>query len=162
VHELLAALEKTDGTLIITYPNADTAGRLVIERLEEFAPRHPRCRLVRSLGDRVYLSLLRNADLMVGNSSSGLIEAPTFGLPVVNIGTRQRGRLRGFNVLDTGYGRDDILHGIESALAAGFRDRLFGMANPYGDGRAAERIVRVLRDVPLDQALIQKRFVDAE
>ena len=162
VHELLAALEKTDGTLITTYPNADTAGRLVIERLEEFAARHPRCRLVRSLGDRAYLSLLRHADLMVGNSSSGLIEAPTFGLPVVNIGARQRGRLRGANVLDTGYGRDDILQGIESALASGFRDRLRGMANPYGDGRAAPRIVRVLREVTLDQALIQKRFVDAE
>jgi UDP-hydrolysing UDP-N-acetyl-D-glucosamine 2-epimerase len=161
-HELLAALEKTEGTLIITYPNADTAGRLVIERLEEFAGRHPRCRLVRSLGDRAYLSLLRHADLMVGNSSSGLIEAPAFGLPVVNIGTRQRGRLRGANVVDTGYGRDDVLQGIECALASGFRDRLRGMANPYGDGRAAPRIVRVLRDVALDQALIQKRFVDPE
>jgi UDP-hydrolysing UDP-N-acetyl-D-glucosamine 2-epimerase len=160
VHELLAALEKTDGTLIITYPNADTAGRLVIERLEEFAARHPRCRLVQSLGDRAYLSLLRHADLMVGNSSSGLIEAPSFELPVVNVGGRQRGRLRGPNVLDTGYGRDEILQGIEAALAPGARDRLRGMTNPYGDGRAAERIVRVLRDVALDRALVQKRFVD--
>ena len=93
VDELLAALEKTDGAVVITYPNADTSGRVIIDRLEDFASRHPgRCRLARSLGERLYLSLLSHADVMIGNSSSGLIEAPSFGLPVVNVGARQRGR----------------------------------------------------------------------
>lgn len=159
VEELLAALEKTDGTLVVTYPNADTSGRLIIERLEEFAARHPRrCRLVRSLGERRYLSLLRHADLMVGNSSSGLIEAPSFGLPVVNVGARQRGRLRGANVIDVEPARDDILRGIEAALAPAFRARARAAPNPYGDGHAAPRIVDVLRTVPLDARLVQKRF----
>jgi len=161
VEELLAALEKTDGTLVVTYPNADTSGRLIIERLEEFAARHPRrCRLARSLGERLYLSLLRHADLMIGNSSSGLIEAPSFGLPVVNIGARQRGRLRGGNVIDVEPAREDILRGIEVAQTPAFRARARAAANPYGDGRAAPRIVEVLRTVPLDRRLVQKRFAD--
>ena len=158
--ELLAALEKADAQLILTYPNADTAGRIIIERVEEFAARHPRVRLARSLGDEVYLSLLRHADAMVGNSSSGLIEAPCFGLPVVNIGSRQRGRLRGPNVIDVGYGREEILRGLERALDPAFRAGLRGLANPYGDGRASPRIIEVLRTVPLDPRLIQKRFAD--
>ena len=158
VDELISALEKVDGTLVVTYPNADTAGRTIIRRLEEFAARCPRARLHQNLGDQVYLSLLRHLDAMVGNSSSGLIEAPSFGLPVVNIGSRQRGRLRGPNVIDVGYGRDDILRGLETALAPGFRERLQGAPNPYGDGRSAPRIVRVLREVPLDARLVQKRF----
>jgi UDP-hydrolysing UDP-N-acetyl-D-glucosamine 2-epimerase len=161
VDELLAALEKTDGTLVITYPNADTSGRLIIDRLEEFAARHPgRCRLIRNLGERLYLSLLRHADVMIGNSSSGLIEAPSFGLPAVNIGARQRGRLRGANVIDVEPARDEILRGIETVQTPAFRAGARAAANPYGDGRAAPRIVEVLRTVQLDARLVQKRFAD--
>jgi len=161
IAELLAALEKTDGFIVITYPNADTAGRLIIERIEEFAGRHPRrCRLAKSLGERLYLSLLRHADLMIGNSSSGLIEAPSFGLPVVNVGSRQRGRLRGANVIDVEPSREDILRGIEAAQALPFRVRARAAANPYGDGHAAPRVVDVLRSVPVDAQLVQKRFSD--
>ena len=161
IDELLAALEKTDGFIVITYPNADTAGRLIIERIEEFAGRHPRrCRLAKSLGERLYLSLLRHADLMIGNSSSGLIEAPSFGLPVVNVGSRQRGRLRGANVIDVEPSRENILRGIEAAQVPAFRARAGAAANPYGDGHAAPRIVDVLRSVPIDARLVQKRFSD--
>jgi len=159
IDELLAAIEKTDGFIVITYPNADTSGRLIIERIEEFAARHPRrCRLAKSLGERLYLSLLRHADLMIGNSSSGLIEAPSFGLPVVNVGARQRGRLRGANVIDVEPSREDILRGIEAAQALPFRARARAAANLYGDGHAAPRIVDVLRSVPIDARLVQKRF----
>ena len=161
IEELLAALEKTDGTLVLTYPNADTSGRQIIERLEDFAARHPRrCRLARNLGERLYLSLLRHADLMIGNSSSGLIEAPSFGLPVVNVGARQRGRLQGANVIDVEPSREDILRGIEGAQVPAFRAIARAAANPYGDGRAAPRIVEVLRTVSLDTRLVQKRFAD--
>jgi UDP-hydrolysing UDP-N-acetyl-D-glucosamine 2-epimerase len=158
IEELLAALDKVDGSLVITYPNADTAGRIIIERIEEFAAHRPRVRLAKNLGDRVYLSLLRHADAMVGNSSSGLIEAPSFELPVVNVGSRQRGRLRAANVIDVDYRRDAILAGIEGALDPSFRRALKGMANPYGDGHAAPRIVEVLRHVELGPRLTQKRF----
>jgi len=155
--ELVAALEKVDASFVVTYPNADTAGRTVIARLEELAGRHARVRLVRNLGDDVYLSMLRHADAMVGNSSSGLIEAPSFELPVVNVGARQAGRLRAANVVDVGPQRDEILTGIETVLAPSFREGLRGMTNPYGDGHAAERIVRVLRTVELGPALARKR-----
>lgn len=160
VNELLTALEKMDGTLVITAPNADTGGRSILMQLEEFVARCPGARLARNLGDELYLSLLRHAHVMIGNSSSGLIEAPSFGLPAVNIGIRQRGRLRGPNVIDVGHGRDEILRGVEAALSPGFRERLAGLPNPYGDGQAAPRIARVLRDVPLDARLIEKGFAD--
>jgi UDP-N-acetylglucosamine 2-epimerase (non-hydrolysing)/GDP/UDP-N,N'-diacetylbacillosamine 2-epimerase (hydrolysing) len=153
----VAALEATPGVLVVTYPNADTAGRTIIGALEAFARRSARVRLQPSLGEVPYLSLLEHADLMVGNSSSGLIEAPTFGLPVVNIGNRQRGRLRGDNVIDVGHDRSEIQNGIAAALTPGLRDRLRGAPNPYGDGGAAVRIADVLRRVPLDARLVQKR-----
>jgi UDP-hydrolysing UDP-N-acetyl-D-glucosamine 2-epimerase len=156
--ELLAALEKTDGEMILTYPNADTAGRVIIEHLEDWAARHPQARLSRSLGEQMYCSLLREAAVMVGNSSSGLIEAPSFALPVVNIGSRQRGRLRGANVIDVAPTRGDIRRGIETALGPGFREALRGMPNPYGDGTAAPRIAAILRRLALDARLIEKRF----
>jgi UDP-hydrolysing UDP-N-acetyl-D-glucosamine 2-epimerase len=155
--ELLAALEKVDAAPVITYPGADTAARGVIRKLQEFAAGAPRARVVPHLGDRAYLSLLAHADAMVGNSSSGIIEAPSFALPVVNVGTRQQGRLRARNVIDVGDGRDRIVAGIEAALAPAFRESLHGLANPYGDGRAGARIVRILRDVALDARLVRKR-----
>jgi UDP-hydrolysing UDP-N-acetyl-D-glucosamine 2-epimerase len=161
VEELVAALEAVEGTLVVTYPNVDTAGRTIIGALESLARRCTRVRLAPSLGERAYVSLLEHAAAMVGNSSSGLIEAPTFGLPVVNIGSRQRGRLRGANVIDVGHDRDEIRRGISAALAPGLRERLRRERNPYGDGGAAPRIVEVLRRVPLDARLIQKRSVES-
>jgi UDP-hydrolysing UDP-N-acetyl-D-glucosamine 2-epimerase len=161
IDEVLAAVEKLDVACVLTYPNADTAGQVIIERLEEFAARHRRARLARSLGDRLYLSLLRHADVMVGNSSSGLIEAPTFGLPVVNVGTRQQGRLRGRNVIDADPDRDAVLRALDTALTPSFRDSLRTATNPYGDGGAARRIVRVLREVELGDRLVRKRAVEA-
>jgi UDP-hydrolysing UDP-N-acetyl-D-glucosamine 2-epimerase len=155
--ELVAALDDQPGTLIVTYPNADTAGRTIIAAFEALARRSPRVRLVPSLGERAYLSLLEHADCMVGNSSSGLIEAPSFGLPAVNIGRRQQGRLRGANVIDVGHDREEIRRGLVAALVPGLRDRLRAAPNPYGDGRAAPRIVEILARVPLDARLVQKR-----
>lgn len=157
VAELIAALEDGPGTLIVTYPGADTAGSGIIAAFTALAGRSPRVRLVPSLGERAYLSLLEHADCMVGNSSSGLIEAPSFGLPAVNIGRRQEGRLRGANVIDVGHGREEIRRGVAAALAPGLRARLRGQPNPYGDGRAAPRIVEVLARVRLDARLVQKR-----
>jgi UDP-N-acetylglucosamine 2-epimerase len=97
---------------------------------------------------------------MVGNSSSGLIEAPSFALPAVNIGDRQRGRVRAPNVIDVSPDRDQIAAAIARALDPAFRASLAGIANPYGDGRAAPRIAAVLRDVELGPPLLRKRFTD--
>ncbi|HUP35095.1 MAG TPA: UDP-N-acetylglucosamine 2-epimerase [Candidatus Limnocylindria bacterium] len=162
VDALAAALEVADGDVVITYPGADTMHRTVVRRLETLAAGRPGTRLVAALGEDTYCSLLREADVMVGNSSSGLIEAPSFGLPVVNIGSRQRGRLRAANVIDVGHATEEIRAGLRRALDPAFRRSLAGMANPYGDGRAAPRIVEVLERIELGPRLIQKRFVDLD
>ena len=158
--ELAGALEMVDGDVVITYPGADAAHDAVIRRLEALAATRPGTRMIPALGEDGYRALLQEADVMVGNSSSGLIEAPSFGLPVVNVGIRQQGRLRAANVIDVGHGREEIAAGIRRALAPGFRAGLRGLVNPYGDGNAAPRIARVLREVELGPRLARKRFVD--
>jgi len=160
IGELLAALDTVGHPVVFTAPNADTNGRVIRRAIEAFVARHATTRLVEHLGTQVYFSLMAHAGAMAGNSSSGLIEAPSFELPTVNIGTRQEGRLRAANVIDVGYRREEIRAAIRQALDPSFRRRLRGMVNPYGDGRATERIVRRLKEVPLDQRLISKRFVD--
>jgi UDP-hydrolysing UDP-N-acetyl-D-glucosamine 2-epimerase len=159
VEELAAALSSVDGDVVITYPGADAAHRTIVERWTALAATRPGTRLVPSLGYDVYGSLLREADAMVGNSSSGIIESELFRLPVVNIGTRQQGRLRNRNVIDVGYARADITAGIVRALDPAFRRGLADMESFYGDGSAAPRIASVLRDVELE-GLARKRFVD--
>jgi UDP-hydrolysing UDP-N-acetyl-D-glucosamine 2-epimerase len=161
VDELVAALAGVDGDVVISYPGADTAHRAIVERWTALASSRPGTRLAASLGEDVYASLLREADVMVGNSSSGIIEAGSFALPVVNVGTRQQGRLRGPNVVDVGHRRDEIAAGLARALAPAFRRGLAGMRNPYGDGAAAPRITEVLRKVELGPRLVRKRFVDS-
>jgi UDP-N-acetylglucosamine 2-epimerase len=105
---------------------------------------------------------MRFAAAVVGNSSSGIIEAASFELPVVNIGTRQKGRVRAGNVIDVGYEAEAISRGIAKALSPEFRSSLTGMENPYGDGCAAERIAKVLSEIPLNDRLLIKRFCDLE
>jgi UDP-hydrolysing UDP-N-acetyl-D-glucosamine 2-epimerase len=158
---LLDALDRSGRPLLFTAPNADAGGRRFLDTVAAFVAAHPgRARLVASLGGEGYYGVLRHAAAMVGNSSSGIIEAASFGLPVVNVGERQKGRLRGANVIDAPGAADAILAAVERALTPAFRDACRGMANPYGDGRAAERIVARLAEVPLDRALLVKRFHD--
>jgi UDP-hydrolysing UDP-N-acetyl-D-glucosamine 2-epimerase len=161
VEALLTALAKADLQYVITYPNADPGSEQIIEALKRFvAGAGHHARLVPNLGRQRYLSLLPHVRLMIGNSSSGLVEAPSFALPVVNVGSRQAGRLRGDNVIDVECRADAILAGIETALA---RDRSAPCVNPYGDGRASPRIVQhivnTFRHRSRD-AILRKRFVD--
>ena len=158
VRELLAALEELDATIIFTYPNADTRARLIIQMIRGFTAGRQQAHLVVNFGTEGYFSMMKYATAMVGNSSSGIIEAASFNLPVVNIGNRQRGRLRGKNVIDVGYTRAEILAGIEKAISPEFRATLSDMVNPYGDGHAAERIVDKLKHVKLGDELLLKPF----
>jgi UDP-N-acetylglucosamine 2-epimerase (non-hydrolysing)/GDP/UDP-N,N'-diacetylbacillosamine 2-epimerase (hydrolysing) len=158
--QLLEALKGSGLPVVFTLPNSDTAGRVIVGMIREFVGTHPRARLVANLGTQGYFSLMRQAAMMVGNSSSGLIEALSFGLPVVNVGSRQRGRLRGENVIDVGYDATDILKAIQRAASPAFKSSLASVPNPYGDRHAAERIVRVLREVSLGDRLLMKRFHD--
>ncbi len=157
---LLDALRRINRPVVFTYPNADTSGHRIITMIENFAAAHKHAQVVINLGPLGYYSLLANAAAMVGNSSSGIIEAASFALPVVNIGERQRGRLCGSNVIHVAPDTHLICLAIERALSKEFRDQLRGMSNPYGNGRASERIIERLCDVPLDEELISKRFHD--
>jgi UDP-hydrolysing UDP-N-acetyl-D-glucosamine 2-epimerase len=161
VRELLRALAPLSSPMVFSIPNADTNGRLILEELRRFANGRANTCVVESLGTEIYFSLMAYAGAMVGNSSSGIIEAPSFKLPVVNIGNRQRGRIRARNVIDTGYSSQEITAGIERALSMEFRSSLSDMSNPYGRGMAAERIVEVLRNTALDGKLVRKQFAAA-
>lgn len=160
ITELLAALEASGLPIVFTLPNADTAGREIAGVIHAFVSTHPRSSLADNLGTQAYFSLMAVAAAMVGNSSSGIIEAPSFGLPVVNIGSRQDGRVRAANVIDVGYDRDGILRAIEAATRPELRERLRGLPNPYDSGCASGQIVERLKDVVIDDRLLMKRFHD--
>jgi UDP-hydrolysing UDP-N-acetyl-D-glucosamine 2-epimerase len=160
VDELLAALKESGFNLIFTFPNADTHGRIILDKINSFVRENSRSLVIPSLGLESYFSLMSTVVAMVGNSSSGILEAASFKLPVVNVGTRQRGRIHGRNVLDVGYTRGEILEGIRRVTTTGFRESLNGMNNPYGDGRATEKIIAKLKATPLDKRLLLKRFHD--
>ncbi len=155
MRNLLEALDTLAIQTVFTYPNSDAGGKEMTASLESYRDRHW-IRIVPTLGSRGYLSLLRIATALVGNSSSGLIEAPSFNLPAVNVGARQFRRLRACNVIDVGYASEDIRQGIEKALSQEFRQRLANCTNPYGDGHTAERTVRVLQSLHLSPLLVSK------
>jgi UDP-hydrolysing UDP-N-acetyl-D-glucosamine 2-epimerase len=158
VRELLAALDALHEPVVFTYPNADTYGRIIIEEIERFVDTRSWATACVNLGTQGYFSLMHYAAAMVGNSSSGIIEAASFALPVVNIGDRQRGRIHAENVLDAACERAAITKTVQRAVAPQFRDRLRGLVNPYGDGYASTRIVNRLKEIPLDTSLIMKRW----
>ncbi|WP_210725914.1 UDP-N-acetylglucosamine 2-epimerase [Modicisalibacter radicis] len=165
VTALLEALEAFDELdIVFTKANADSQGRAINACLAEWCERHPhRARLHDSLGQRLYHSCLRHLDVMIGNSSSGLLEAPSFRLPVVNVGTRQQGRLAAANVITVDNRREGIRAGIEQALDATFRDSLSALKNPYdrfGDGSTSHRIKETLKTIPLGH-IMKKRFASA-
>lgn len=160
IEELLAALSSSGHPVVFTYPNADTAGRIIIEAIEKYAGANSNARVIRNLGRVAYCSLMKESLAMVGNSSSGLIEAANFELPVVNIGIRQQGRLSGRNVISCDCEEKAISRAILRACSDEFRSGIRGIQNIYGDGHASGRILQVLRDTPLDQKLIVKRFYD--
>jgi UDP-hydrolysing UDP-N-acetyl-D-glucosamine 2-epimerase len=160
--ELLAALETLAMPVVFTLPNADTSGRTIVQMLKDFTVRHASARIVDNLGTQDYFSLMLHTAAMVGNSSSGLVEAPSFHLPVVNIGTRQRGRIRGANVIDVGYQRSAIIEGVKRAISPAFKEELKGQENPYGSGNASERIVETLMRVDINSKLMMKRFFDID
>jgi len=160
VRELLLALSNFDLPMVFTMANADTNGRVVTRLMMDFVRGNPHARFFANLGSQAYFSLMSVAAAMVGNSSSGIIEAPSFELPVVNIGSRQRGRIRAKNVVDVGYGHDEISSGIEKAVSPEFRTCLRGMENPYGNGDAASIVIGRLKEIVLDNRLLVKTFLD--
>lgn len=158
--ELLAALENLKDTrLIFTMPNADTGGRELIEMIDRFVATHENARAFKSLGQLRYLSCVRHVDGVVGNSSSGLAEVPSFAKGTVNIGDRQRGRLKASSVIDCLPDRRSIAAALIKLYSPQFQLALKSAHNPYGEGGASEKVVQVIRDYPLD-SILKKTFYD--
>jgi UDP-N-acetylglucosamine 2-epimerase (non-hydrolysing)/GDP/UDP-N,N'-diacetylbacillosamine 2-epimerase (hydrolysing) len=153
---LFAALAEAPGQLLFVYPNSDAGSYALIERTKALAETRPETRIFVNLDAVTYWSLLGQVDAMVGNSSSGIMEAASFALPVVNVGMRQQGRERARNTLDTPAETGAIAAALRDALSPEFRQGLTGMANPYGSGTAAQTIARVLTTVKLDGLLVKQ------
>jgi UDP-hydrolysing UDP-N-acetyl-D-glucosamine 2-epimerase len=154
---LFAALHSLPGQILFCYPNADAGSRVLIERTHAFVASHQDAHVFVNLDALTYWSLMRQVRLFVGNSSSGIMETPSFALPTVNIGLRQQGRERARNIINAPAEDAAIMDAIHHARSADFRNSLKGMANPYGDGSASQKIVSVLAKVPLNQDLLMKR-----
>lgn len=152
---LFTALGRVAGQLLFVYPNSDAGSHELIERARALAKARIDTHIFVNLDAVTYWSLLGQVDAMVGNSSSGIMEAASFALPVVNVGMRQQGRERAGNVIDVAAEADAIVGAIDRALSPEFRGGVRGMVNPYGDGTAATTIANVLRNVSIDGLLIK-------
>ena len=159
---VFAALEKLPQQIVFCYPNADAGSHELIKRAEAFCQNRPNAQLFVNLNHLKYWSLLTHSDLLLGNSSSGIMETPSLALPTVNIGMRQKGRERAKNTLNAAPEMNSILEMVNKGLSADFRQSLNGMTNPYGDGTASERIVEILGSVPLGEKLLIKQAVPLE
>ena len=154
---LFEALSRAQGQILFSYPNADAGSHHLVERAHAFAAAHANAQVFVNLGAITYLSLLRHVGVLVGNSSSGIMESASLALPAVDIGMRQQGRERARNVLSAMPDAAAILEKIVKARSPAFRASLAGLENPYGDSHASERIVEVLTTVSLNEELLIKR-----
>ena len=157
---LLDAIHLLSGTQIIfTKANSDSGGRVINQMIDDFVSNHSNSVAFSSLGYLGYLSVLQFVDAVVGNSSSGLLEAPSFKIATINIGDRQKGRVRANSVIDCPTDKQSIIESIEKSYSKEFRKTLINTINPYGDGNASKSIVNVLKNCNLNN-ILKKSFYD--
>ena len=155
IRETISAIQELKIRAIIIYPNVDAGGRIIIKEYQKLRS-EPYISMYKNIPRQDYLSLLRYASCMIGNSSSGIIEAPYFRLPVINIGTRQRNRQRAGNVIDVEYDSRQIVNAVKKAISKEFIESLDNITSPYGKGDAGEKMARVLAEIELNDKLINK------
>ena len=158
IKSTLRAIERTGYRTTAIYPNADAGGREMIKVMRRFSKRNNLIRLYRNITRSDYLGLMACANMIVGNSSSGIIEAASFRLPAVNIGTRQQGRVHPRNVIDVDYSETQIYAAMRKAMTPSFLARMKGMSNPYGSGGTSVKVARILSRVKTTPTLLQKRL----
>ena len=157
--EFFAALREVERPIVFCFPNSDAGSYEIQSRAEALCESRDDAQLFVNLPHLEYWGLLKNAAAIVGNSSSGIMEAPSIPVPTVNVGRRQQGRERAESVIDTPSERGSIVAAIEKAVSPEFRASLAGLVSPYGDGTAAESIAKILTEVPLDERLLEKRGI---
>lgn len=155
IKETLDAVLETDYQIILVYPNADAGGRAMIDIIDEYqVPAY------KNIPHNDFIGLLSISSILIGNSSSGIIESSSLKLPVINIGTRQEGREKSTNVVDVDYKKEEILEAINYIELSDYQKILENCINPYGDGKAAERIVNILKNIEIDNDLLNKKFFE--
>lgn len=155
--EVFAVLGDLRKQVLFIYPNADAGSRELIRRAEQFVSNHSGSRVLVNLDHQTYLSVLKHVGVLVGNSSSGIIESTSLEVPAVNIGIRQKGREHAANVIDAPAERRAIRKAVIRALSAEFRREIRGLESPYGDGKASQIICKTLLKTPLGPKLLFKR-----
>lgn len=155
--ETMDAIKELGQQMVVLYPNADAGGRKMIRVIEKYR-RYPFIHIHKNLPHELYLSLMKNADVLIGNSSSGIIEAPSFKLPVVNIGSRQEGRERADNVIDVGYDKEEIKEAIKKALSKEFKEKVKNLKNPYESKDVGKKIANILAKIKINKRLLQKKL----
>jgi UDP-hydrolysing UDP-N-acetyl-D-glucosamine 2-epimerase len=156
--QTMEAIKELGYQTIVIYPNADAGGRKMIKVIEKYR-KYPFIQIYKNIPHKDFLSLMTVANVMVGNSSSGIVEAPSFSLPVVNIGIRQQGREKAANVIDTKPALKEIIKAIRKALYdEKFKEKVKKCKNPYGDGKASARIAKILNLIKIDKKLLQKKI----
>lgn len=159
IRETLEAIVRLKHQTVLIYPNADAGGRRMIQQVITGYEKFPFIRTFESISSREYLNLMGVVSVMVGNSSSGVIEAPSFHLPVINIGIRQRGRERAGNIIDVGHNKKEIIKAINKVIYdKKFREKVKKCKNPYGDGKASKKIVKILTNIQINRKLLQKKI----
>ena len=159
INATLNAIDKLNIPTLIIYPNVDPGSYCIIELIEEYADYHSNVILCKNVRFEEYLALMKSASVMIGNSSSAILEAPSFCVPVVNIGNRQNGREQGGNVINAPPETDKILNAIKIALFdENFREKIKKSKNPYGDGFASKKIVKILEEIVIDNNKSQKQI----
>ncbi|MFZ5354291.1 MAG: UDP-N-acetylglucosamine 2-epimerase [Bacillota bacterium] len=161
ITEILEAVSKTQLKALVTMPNSDMGGLEIYKKIQTYTTNMPeKFILLKNLGQKAYLSAMKHSKLMIGNSSSGIIESASFKLPVVNIGTRQAGRLKPVNVVDCSCEEESIAEAINYALSDEFYSKIQSIENPYGDGNTAKKIVNILRQYACydKKELVLKKF----
>ena len=152
--------DRQDIRILFTLPNSDTGGRIIVRMIEEFVARNKqRARAYTSLGQLRYLSALRFVAAVVGNSSSGILEVPSFGKPTLDIGNRQKGRLAANSVVHCGVSGAEISEGLNRVLSDAFAKQTACVQNPYEKEDSALEILKILKNYPLD-GIVQKTFYD--
>ncbi|EEW7630795.1 UDP-N-acetylglucosamine 2-epimerase (hydrolyzing), partial [Escherichia coli] len=161
--QILQAIDLLKDTLVIfTKANADVGGRLINEMIERYVDKHPdKAIAFASLGQLRYLSALKYVDAVVGNSSSGIVEAPSFKVATINLGDRQKGRVRARNTIDINVDAEKLLEALQKIETEEFKTMLADVTNPYGDGNSSRKIIDVLKKIDL-KALRTKRFYDIQ
>jgi len=158
IKETMEAVKELSYQTIVIYPNADTGGRKMIKVIEKYR-KYSFIQIHKNISHKDYLSLMKVANVLIGNSSSGIIETSSFHLPAVDIGQRQEGRERAENIIDVGYNMAKIKTAIKKAIyGKKFRKKVEKCKNHYGDGRTAERIVSILSKIKIDKKLLDKKI----